>query len=63
VDLETIDRTLDLLTPEEIQQALWFVAVCERKGTMRRAAADEWRRRILARQRFLELEGTSADDR
>jgi hypothetical protein len=29
---------------------------------MQLAEADEWRRRILARQRFLELEGTSADD-
>jgi len=36
-----------------------FIDVCERKGTMRQAEADEWRLRIQARQRFLELEGNT----
>jgi hypothetical protein len=41
--------------PEEISDGLWFVDVCERWGSMDQAEADEWRRRIDARQRFLEL--------
>ena len=44
------------MTPEEIEDGLWFVDGCECNGNMDRAEADEWRRRILARQRFLELD-------
>ena len=52
----------DLLTPEEVQSVFWFVEVCERKGTMSQLEADEWRRRIVARKRFLELAGGETDD-
>jgi len=41
---------------EEIEDGLWFVAVCECNGNMGQAEADEWRRRILARQEFLNLD-------
>ena len=50
-----IDATLSILTPEEIRDALWFIDLMER-WTMSQPEADEWRRRIRARQAFLELE-------
>lgn len=43
------------MTPEEISDGLWFVDVCKRWGSMSQAEADEWRRRILARQGCLAL--------
>ena len=42
------------MTPEEIENALWYVEVFEKVG-MSRQEADEWRRRIVAWQRFLAL--------
>jgi hypothetical protein len=51
-----IDATLAQLKDDEITEARWFVEVCERFGTMRQAEADEWRRRIVARQALLELD-------
>ena len=62
MDINVIDRTLDLLTPEEVQSVFWFVDCCEQKGTMTQLEADEWRRRIEARKRFLELAGAVTDD-
>ena len=50
-----IDATLSILTADEIRDALWFIDVLER-WTMTRTEAEEWRRRIRARQAFLELE-------
>ncbi len=50
-----IEATLTTMTPQEIREALRFVDACERYGTMSRQMADEWRRRIVARQRFLKL--------
>ena len=47
-----MDATLDLLTPDEVADALRFVAVMERGQHMTRAEADEWRRRIVATGRF-----------
>ena len=51
-----MDSILELLKREDAQDALWFVDVCERNGNMNQPEGDEWRRRILARQRFLKLE-------
>jgi hypothetical protein len=45
-DPAIIDRTLDLLRLEEVQDCLRFVDVCERGQHMGQIAADEWRRRI-----------------
>jgi hypothetical protein len=56
-----IDATLTQLTDDEIAEAHWIVEVCERFGTMRQAEADEWRRRIRAKQAYLELEPERPD--
>ena len=52
----TVNEVLARMTPEEIRDGLWFLDVCERSGNMDQEEADEWRRRILARQRFLALD-------
>ena len=54
-DPSRMDKVLDLLTPDEVADALHFVAVCERGQHMNQAEADEWRRRIGAWQTFLEM--------
>ena len=54
-DPAKIDAVLDLLTPDEVADALRFVEVMQRGEHMSQTEADEWRRRILARQRFLEM--------
>jgi hypothetical protein len=46
------------MTASEISCALWMIDVFER-SSMSAKEADEWRRRIRARQRFL---GLTADD-
>ena len=51
-----IDATLAIMKPDEIREALRFVATWERYGGLDQAEADEWRRRILARKAFLGLE-------
>lgn len=51
-----MNQLFSLMTPEEIEDGLWFVDVCERNGNMDHAEADEWRRRIVARQEFLGLD-------
>ena len=43
---------LELMTPEEVGDALWFVDVMERPAPIDAEEADEWRRRIGARSRF-----------
>jgi hypothetical protein len=50
-----IERTLSILTPEEMRDALLFIDLCENK-TMNTLEADEWRRRIQARRAFLDLQ-------
>ena len=50
---EKMDEFLAIMKPEEIRDALWFVDVCARLGSMDQQEASEWRRRILARQAFL----------
>jgi hypothetical protein len=50
-----IEKTLSILTPEEMRDALSFIDLCENR-TMTTFEADEWRRRIVARREFLELE-------
>jgi hypothetical protein len=43
-----MDRILDLLKQEEVQDALWCVDVCERNANLDQQEADEWRRRDWA---------------
>jgi len=50
-----MERLLSLMRPEEIRDALRWIDTFERGG-MPQKEADEWRRRILARQQFLELD-------
>ena len=45
----------DLLTADEIKDGLRFVEGLERGQHMDRDQAEEWRRRIVARKRFLEM--------
>ena len=53
-----MNATLALLTPDEIEDALRFVEICERGGGTPPEEADEWRRRILVWQAFLGFEGS-----
>ena len=53
MDTTRMDATLDLLTPEAFADALRFVEVWEQTGHMAQEEAEEWRRRILAWERFL----------
>ena len=59
MDPARMNDLLSLMTPEEIEDGLWFADVCLRNGNMDQLEADEWRRRVLARQRFLELSDSS----
>jgi hypothetical protein len=47
MDLAKTNDVLSLMTPEEIEDGLWFVDACERNGSMSQAEADEWRRLSL----------------
>jgi hypothetical protein len=58
MDSTKMNATLALMTPDEIEDALRFVEICERGGGASIEEADEWRRRILAWQAFLGLEGS-----
>ena len=58
MDTSRINTLLAEMTPQEIHNALWYVAVFERAG-MTQAEADEWRRRILAWQDYLGLDSRS----
>jgi len=53
MDARHIDALLDLFTPHELRQALWYVDVFER-WSMPAEQSDEWRRKVLARRRFLD---------
>lgn len=55
MDPAKMNELLSLMKPEEINDGLWFVDVCEHDGNMDQAEADEWRQRIVARQQFLDL--------
>ena len=57
MDTAKTNATLAMLTPDEIDDALRFVEICERGGGTPVEEADEWRRRILGWQAFLGLEG------
>ena len=50
-----IDALLDLLTPDELRNALRYIDVFER-WNMPAEEADEWRRRIVGRQAFVALD-------
>jgi len=56
MDSSPIRQLVGLVAHDEIHVGLWLVGVFEDWGTMSAHEADEWRRRILARQRFLALE-------
>ena len=51
-----MEQLLDLMTEDEIEHALHGVDVFDRAEHMDAEEAAEWRRRIVARQRFLSLE-------
>ena len=59
MDVARIDAVLSVMSPEEIQDALWFIGVFER-WVMPVAEAYEWRRRIVATRAFLRLHGHSS---
>jgi hypothetical protein len=61
MDFAGMDRILDQLTAEEIGAVLWMIATLERWDSPL-GEADDWRLRLVARQRFLELDGTMAAD-
>jgi len=54
-DPDRMEAILDLLTEDEIEHALHGVDVFERAKHMDAEEAAEWGRRIVARQRFLEM--------
>ena len=57
MDPAKMNATLALMTPDEVEDALRFVDICERGGGTPPKEADEWRRGILAWQGFLGLKG------
>ena len=57
-----MDATLDLLTPDEVADALRFLEVMEHGQHMSQAEADEWRRRTVAWSRFRLAVETAGSD-
>jgi len=55
-----VDASFATMKPADVRDALWMVSVFER-WNMPPEEAAEWRRRILARQRFLALPNTATD--
>ena len=55
MDLAHIEGFVARLTPGEIRDGMWLVSVFEDWGSMTTEEADEWRRRIVARQQFLKV--------
>ena len=53
-----MDEILSIMTPDEVGEALWLIHVFER-WSMPADEADEWWRRIVAQQGFLELRAES----
>jgi len=54
-----MNAVLAEMTPGEVPEALWLVDLFEKTG-MSPQEADEWRRRIVAWQRFLALDPPTA---
>ncbi len=52
-----MNAILSTMTPEEVRDAMWTIDVFER-WNMSQGEVDEWRRRISARRRFLEVDAT-----
>jgi hypothetical protein len=52
-----MNAVLAEMKPEELRDALWILQVCERGGGTSAEEAAEWRRRIVAWQAFLVLDG------
>jgi len=59
-DPANMNELLTRMTPDEIRDGVWLVGVVERWGSMSQDEADEWRRRIEARRRFLDLNATGS---
>ena len=55
MDTQLIDAVISSMTPEEVRDGLRMVSLFERWGSMSPVEADEWRRRILAKQAFQRL--------
>jgi len=55
-----MNELLARMKPEEIRDGLWMIGVFEDWGSMSAEEADEWRRRMVARQRFLEPDGSAS---
>ena len=55
MDPAKMNELLARMKPEEVRDGLWMIGVFEDWGSMAQAEADEWRRRILARQGCLAL--------
>ena len=49
---DVIDNILSVMTPDEVEETVAFVNNCESWGTMTRAEAAQWRRRIEVRRAF-----------
>ena len=57
MDAAKMDALLAEIKPNEVEDALRFVEICERDGGTPAEEADEWRRRFLGWQAFLGLAG------
>jgi hypothetical protein len=60
MDPSKMENLIALMKPDQIQDALRAVDEYERWGGMSPEEADEWRRRILERQKQLELDPSDA---
>ena len=57
MDSDAIDNILSIMTPEEVGDAIRFVDAWQRYGTFSATEAEEWRKRIVAKQALLETRG------
>lgn len=53
---DRIDETLDLLSPDDLDDALRLIGIWHAAGHIRLSEAEEWRRRILVLQRFRRMD-------
>ena len=56
MDPAEMNDILSEMTPDEIEDTLRFIEVCERGGGTPPEEAAEWRRRILAHSKYLKIE-------
>ena len=57
MDSDAIDNILSIMTPDEVGEALRFVDAWQRYGTFSATEAEEWRKRIVAKQALLKSPG------